>query len=152
MEAPADNFLTPAVPVDFVYNYRVGAYMERYLEGFKNRKILGSKCPDCGKVVVPARMYCGGCNSKMEELAEVGQEGILDNFTIGHVVLEKGAVKPAEKPYLLGLVKLDGADSLLLVRVEGVPAAEAKSGMRLKAIWKDEVAGDYGDLDHFEPV
>jgi uncharacterized OB-fold protein len=152
MEASADTFLTPAVPLDFVYNYRIGSYMERYLEGFKERKILGSRCPDCGKVVVPARMYCGVCNSRMDELVEVAQEGTMENLTIGHVALEKGALKPAENPYLLGMIRLDGVNSLLLAMVEGIPVEEARAGMRVKAVWKDEVAGDYGDLDHFEPV
>jgi hypothetical protein len=152
MEASAEDFLTPVMPLDFVYNYRVGSYMERYLQGFKDKKILGSKCPDCGKVVVPARMYCGNCNAKMDELTEVAQEGSLENFTVGHVTLEKGALKPAETPYLLGMIKLDGVDSLFLARVEGLAADKLEPGVRLKAVWKDQAEGDYGDLDHFEPA
>jgi uncharacterized protein len=152
MEASPEDFFTPAVPLDFVYNYRVGTYIERYLEGFKEKKILASRCGDCGKVAVPPRMYCGPCNGRMEELLEVSQQGSLENFTIGHVLLEKGAVKAAPSPYMLGLIKLDGADSLLLARVEGVNAGAGALGMRVRAVWKDEVGGDYNDLDHFEPA
>ena len=152
MEAPAENFFTPVVPLDFVYNYRVGPYIERYLRGFKDKKILGSKCPGCGKVVVPARMYCGPCNRRMEELVEVSQEGSLENYTIGHVILEKGAIKPAKGPYMLGLINLDGTDSLLLGRVEGVSVAALSPVLRVKAVWKEELDGDFKDLDHFEPV
>lgn len=152
MKTPAEAFFTPNVFLDFTYSYRVGPYTERYLEGFKDKKILGSRCPGCAKVAVPPRMYCGACNKKMEELLEVSGEGSLENFTVGHVVLEKGAVKPAENPYILGLIKLDGANSLLLAKVEGISAGAVKTGMRMKAAWKDQVDGDYGDLDHFEPA
>ncbi len=40
----------------------------------------------------------------------------------------------------------------LLAKVEGVSSAGIKTGMRLKAVWKDQVEGDFLDLDHFEPV
>lgn len=152
MGAAEETFITPVVPMDFTYNYRIGPYMTRYLEGFKEKKILGSRCPGCKKIAVPPRKYCGVCNKVMEEFVELPQEGTLENFTVGHVVLEKGALKPAEAPYLLGLIRLDGNASLLLARVEGLAPAEARPGLRVKAVWKDEVEGDYGDLDHFTPA
>jgi uncharacterized OB-fold protein len=152
MGAPEETYFTPVVPMDFTYNYRVGPYITRYLDGFKEKKILGSKCPECSLVAVPPRKYCGVCNKVMEETVELGQEGTVENFTVGHVVLEKGRLDPADAPYVLGLVKLEGATSLLLARVEGVSPAEVKTGMKVKAVWKDPVTGDYDDLDHFEPV
>lgn len=152
MSATEEDFITPAIPMDFTYNYRIGPYMTRYLEGFKERKILGSRCPGCRKIAVPPRKYCGVCNKVMEEFVELPQEGTLENFTVGHVVLEKGALKPAEAPYLLGLIRLDENASLLLARVEGLEPAEARQGLRVKAVWKDQVEGDYGDLDHFAPA
>ncbi len=152
MGAPEETYLTPVVPMDFTYNYRVGPYITRYLDGFKEKKILGSKCPGCSLVAVPPRKFCGVCNKVMEEMVEVSQEGTLENFTVGHVTIEKGKLSPADAPYVLGLVKLDGATSALLAKVEGVSPAEVKTGMKVKAVWKDPVEGDYGDLDHFEPV
>jgi uncharacterized OB-fold protein len=152
MEVSEETFFTPVVPMDFTYNYRVGTYVERYLAGFKDKKIMGSKCPGCGKVAVPPRMWCGVCNKKMEEFVELSREGTLENFTVGHVVLEKGQLSQAEKPQILGLIKLDGATTLFLAKVEGVSSDGVKTGMRLKAVWKDQVEGDYLDLDHFEPV
>lgn len=152
MGAPEESYYISKVPMDFVYNYRVGPYIERYLGGFKEKKILGSKCPGCALVAVPPRKYCGVCNKVMEEIVEVGQEGTLENFTVGHVTLEKGKIGPADPPYTLGLVKLEGATSALLAKVEGIAPAEVRTGMKVKAVWKDPVEGDYGDLDHFEPV
>ncbi len=152
MGASEETYFTPVVPMDFTYNYRVGHYLQRYLDGLKEKKIMGAKCPQCGKVVVPPRKYCGSCNKIREEFVELSQEGTLENFTVGHVTLEKGRLDKAESPYIIGMIKLDGADNLLLCKVEGLPAGEAKAGMRLKAAWKDQAGGDYSDLDHFEPV
>ena len=146
------SFLTPAVPLDFTYNYRVGQYIERYLDAFKDKKILGVKCPACGKVFVPPHMFCGSCNEKLDDFVELSQEGTLENFTVGHITIEKGQVSATESPYILGMIKLDGADSLLLAKVEGVSPGEVETGMRVKAAWKDKVEGNYLDLDHFEPV
>jgi uncharacterized OB-fold protein len=152
MGAPEEAYFTPVVPMDFTYNYRVGPYITRYLDGFKEKKILASKCPGCGLVAVPPRKYCGVCNKVMEETVELGQEGTLENFTVGHVTLEKGKLNPADAPYILGMIKLEGATSQLLARVEGVSPADVRTGMKVKAVWKDPVTGDYDDLDHFEPV
>jgi hypothetical protein len=152
MEDPDDSYFYPVVPMDFVYNYRVGPYMERYLDGLKERKIMGTRCEGCKKVFVPPRMFCGPCNRKLKDWVEVAQMGTLENYTIGHVVLEKGKLNPADSPYILGLIKLDDADSLLLAKVEKVTPSEVKAGLRLKAVWRDETAGDYFDLDHFEPA
>mgnify|MGYP005853768605 FL=1 len=152
MSAAEEAFITPTIPLDFTYNYRIGPYMTRYLEGFKQKKILGSRCHGCRKVAVPPRKYCGVCNKVMEEFVELPQEGTLENFTVGHVALEKGSLNPAESPYLLGMIRLDGNASLLLARVEGLDPKDARVGLKVRAVWKDQVEGDYGDLDHFEPV
>ena len=152
MEDVKDTFIHPAVPLDFQNDYRVGAYIGRYLDGFKEKKILGAKCSQCGKVVVPPRKYCGECNKIMEAFVELPQEGTLENFTVGHVTMEKGQINKVDDPYLLGLIRLEGAGNTLLARVEGVAPADVQTGMKLKAVWKDQVEGEYLDLDHFEPV
>ncbi|MBN2026457.1 MAG: Zn-ribbon domain-containing OB-fold protein [Actinobacteria bacterium] len=147
-----ETFFNTVAPLDFGYNYRVGSYLQRYIDALKEKKIVGAKCPQCGSVVVPPRKYCGSCNEVREEFVELLTEGTLENFTIGHVTIDKGQVNKAESPYILGLIKLGGADNLLLGKVEGVPAGDVKTGMKLKAAWRDQTEGDYSDLDHFEPV
>lgn len=153
MEAVKHEFFHPKVPLDFQYNNRVGIGIERFLRGFGEKKIMGSKCPSCGKVAVPPRTVCGACNAAVSEFVEVSQEGSLVNFTVAHVQMVKGQrLEKAESPYVLGLVKLDGADSLLLARISGMDPSDLKVGMRVKAVWKEEVQGDYTDLDHFQPA
>lgn len=147
-----DTFYHTVAPLDFTYNYRVGSCLQRYIDALKGKKIIGAKCPQCGRVVVPPRKYCGECNKVRDEYVELSQEGTLENFTIGHVTLDKGRLNEADSPYIVGMIRLDGADNLLVGKVAGVSAGDVKAGMRLKAAWKDKTEGDYSDLDHFEPV
>ncbi len=147
-----ETFFDTKAPLDFTYNYRVGTYLQQYLDNLKEKKIVGAKCPGCGSVVVPPHKYCGTCNKVREEFVELSQEGTLENYTVGHVTIDRGEVKKAESPYILGMIKLDGAESNLLAKVEGVSPEGVEAGMRLRAVWKEKPEGEYSDLDHFEPV
>ena len=152
MEDIKETFFNTKAPLDFGYNYRVGTYLQHYLDNLKEKKIVGAKCPGCGSVVVPPHKYCGSCNKVREEFVELSQEGTLENYTVGHVTIDKGAVEKAESPYILGMIKLDGAGNTLLAKVEGVSPGDVENGMRLRAVWSDQPQGDYTDLDHFEPA
>jgi len=140
------------VPFTFGYKYRVGKWLDRYIDALAEGKILGVKCPDCGRVIVPPRSVCGTCHAKLEEFVEVGPFGELVNFTVGHVKIETGEVKDAGEPYIVGMIKLDGADSLITGLVKGVDPKGLKPGIRLKAVFADEPKGTVKDLAHFTPV
>ncbi|MBU1671220.1 MAG: Zn-ribbon domain-containing OB-fold protein [Actinobacteria bacterium] len=145
---------TSVVPLDFTYNYRVGPYLENYIQGLGRKKILGSKCPDCGKVVVPPRKVCGLCNAIMdaEGLVECGPEGTVDNFTVGHVAVVKGLIEKLDVPQVLAMVVLDGASVPLLAELKGVEPSAVARGMKVKAVFRDPTENDLSDLSHFEPV
>jgi len=150
---PPEHFhVRPTVPLTFVYNYRVGASMERYLQGLAERKILGVRCPGCGRVLVPPRSACGRCAARPDEWVEVGPAGTLETFTVAHVTVEKGEVRDLDAPVIVGMIRLDGADSLLTARVRGVPHAECRVGRRVRAVWKEAPAGNLHDLVGFEPA
>lgn len=139
------------VPISFMYKNRVGRYLQNYLNGLKDKKIYGSRCPGCGRVVVPPRSACGKCFDVMDELVELPQEGEIANFTVGYVRVEGAEFKRVE-PYVIGMIKLKGCDSLLSARILEVNPQEVKIGMKVKALWKEETTGDYEDLVGFIPV
>ncbi len=144
--------VNPTVPLTFMYNYHVGRSMETYLEGLAQKKILGVRCPTCKRVLIPPRSACGTCAARPGEWVEVKPEGTLVTFTVAHVAVEKSEIRDLEKPFILGLIRLDGADSLLTSRVEGIGPDACRNGMRVRAVWKDTPAGDFHDLEHFEPA
>jgi len=63
------------------YVYTVGVAGEEFFNGLKQKKIIGSKCPKCGKVYVPARLYCEDCFVK-NDFTEVNDKPYIDSFTI----------------------------------------------------------------------
>jgi len=148
-----EHFLvTPMVPLTFMYNYRVGPYLEKYIQGLSEKKILGVRCPACKRVLLPPRSACGQCATRPDEWVEAQQTGTLENFTVAHVMIEKGEIKDLEEPVILGMIRLDGADSLLSAKVQGISPDDCRAGVRVQAVWREEPKGDLLDLDHFEPT
>lgn len=139
------------VPLSFPYNNHVGYYLDRYISGLGEKKILAITCPSCKRVYLPPRQVCGRCNADMSDWVEVGNEGTVENFTVAKVSIDKGEVKDSNEPYIVAQVKLNGADSLLTVRINA-DSGSMKKGMRVKPVFKDEPKGTVGDLEHFEPI
>lgn len=150
MKAPEKVVVKPVVPLDYTYNYRVGQYLEKYIQGLGEGKILAVRCKSCDKVIVPPRRVCG--TEVLDEWVEVGPEGEVVNYTVGHVTLNKGLIEKADPPQLLAMVMLDGATVPLLAEVKGVDASGLGNGLRVKAVFKDPAEGTSKDLDYFEPV
>ncbi|MEW6203604.1 MAG: Zn-ribbon domain-containing OB-fold protein [bacterium] len=154
MELPAfkSKIVTPFVPLTFGYNYYIGKYLEKYIQSLGEKRILGIKCGGCERVIVPPRSTCGKCNLTMEEWVEVGPEGMVVNYTIAYVKIVNGEIKDLSEPAIIAMIRLDGADSLIDCTIKGITPDKIKPGIRVKAVWKDEMKGRVTDLDHFEPV
>lgn len=101
---------------DFDYTYFAGAAASRFFAELRNRRIVGSLCPDCGRVLVPARGFCDACFVDTTEWREVALEGVLETFTI----LTSSIPGSPEAPFVVGYVTLDGASTALLNFVVGV--------------------------------
>ncbi len=146
------DIVRASVPITFTYKNRVGHALEQYLNGFKEKKILGVKCPACKRVYVPPRTVCSSCHKPIDTMVEVGQTGVLKHFTIAHVNIVNGEILDAQQPYIIGLIKLTGASSLVSAIVKAPSQGTIKTGMKVKAVWKETAQGDYGDLTYFEPA
>jgi uncharacterized OB-fold protein len=57
-------------------------------------------------------------------------------------------------PYVSAYILLDGADIALQHLILGIPAAEVRMGLRVKAVWKprDEWGTTIENISHFEPT
>jgi uncharacterized OB-fold protein len=108
------------------------------------------KCNKCNKVFIPPREYCEKCFSKIDEnWVELSNEGVITNFT---VVNYNDKHLPRRAPYILAMVKLDGADTPFAHIVEGIDLHKVTVGMRVKAVFAAKTTNSILDLDHFEPV
>lgn len=103
------------------YEYTAGVAGEEFLKKLEERKILSSRCPRCGKVYVPARLYCEDCfvRAEFKELDEKGEnKPYLDTYTI--VYADDNGNK-LEKPQIIGLVRFKGTIGGLLAFIDGEP-------------------------------
>lgn len=137
------------------YRWSAGPTGTKFLEGLKEGKIMGSRCPKCKRVLVPMRKFCPRCFVDTDEVVEVSDRGTLRTFTIINFSFT-GQVK--NPPYIVGVVDLDGADVGFLHFIGGVDLSdlekagkELKLGTRVQAVWKEKEKreGSILDIDCF---
>jgi len=126
-----------------------GATGTKFLTAIRdNKKIMGIKCPSCGKVYVPPRTNCPTCFVKMSEWVELSGKGALTSYT---VVRYKEPYMPKEPPFAYGVIQMDGADTGLAHFLGEVDLDNTKIGMRLEPVFKEEREGSILDIDYFKP-
>jgi uncharacterized OB-fold protein len=108
--------------------------------------ILGSRCEECSFTYVPARLFCERCFSELNADVEVGPGGELRSFTIAYVDVDE---RPVETPVTYGLVRLDGADAVLLHRIIEQGDEPLEIGARVEAVIEDQRAGSILDIRGF---
>jgi uncharacterized OB-fold protein len=122
-------------PAELRYQYTAGGATTRFLTGIAHKKILGEKCPKCGKVYVPPRGSCPTDGVPTAEQVDLPHKGTLTSFCIVNVQFYGQAM---EVPYTSGLIKLDGADLPLMHLLQEVDVADVHIGMRVEAVWVDD--------------
>ncbi|MDA8335920.1 MAG: Zn-ribbon domain-containing OB-fold protein [Peptococcaceae bacterium] len=150
------EYKTIKTQVALPYEIAYGATWTRFFEGFKERKIYGTKCPQCARILVPARAFCPRCFVDTEDWVEVSQEGSLVSW---NYVNYRYFGMPTEPPYVGGLIRLDGTDVGFLHLIGGFGLSDleevkknVKSGMKVRAVWSDERQGNIMDIRYFEPI
>ena len=134
------------------YNWHCGPYWSRFFRGLRDeKKIYATKCSSCGKVYIPPREVCGPCFAKMEEWVEVGPEGRIEMFTVvRHAYTNPSTGKPVRIPRTDVYVKLDGADTTLMHRLDETDESKIGVGMRVRAIFREKRTGTIHDIEHFQ--
>ena len=108
----------------FDYTYFAGESASRFFHELReNRRIMGTRCPKCRRLLVPARAFCDACMERTAEWQEVGPEGTLETFTIITAAFP-GLPKP---PIVMGYVTLDGADTALINLVHGEDLSDVEA-------------------------
>jgi uncharacterized OB-fold protein len=132
------------------YKHTAGAYVERFItEIGKNHKIMGIKCPKCGKVFVPPKMVCFECFEKMEEWVELGNQGTIKGFT---VVSYSTPVLPLKPPFAYAIITLDGAHTDFIHIIKESDPQKLKVGMRVEAVFKEKPRKRILDIEYFKPI
>ncbi len=132
--------------------YSAGAVGSRFLIELRdNKRIMGTRCPTCNRVYVPARSVCKDCFGELSEWVEVSQKGTLLTYAVAY---QPNPVQPLEPPIAYGIVQLDGADTGLVHMLGEVDPEQLKVGMKVQAVFKveKERVASILDIKYFKPL
>ena len=138
-------------PISLRYTHSASAEESRYLRALAEGKILGQRCPSCGKVYVPPRGACPTCGVPTATDVELPDTGTVTTFCVVNVPFT-GQRVPV--PYVAASVLLDGADIPFQHLILGCAPEDVRMGMRVRAAWKppEQWGTTAENIDHFEPT
>ena len=132
------------------YRHYAGPVRSKFLVELRdNKRIMGTKCPVCNRVYLPARPTCFVCFCQLDEWVEVSDKGTLITYT---VVYQPEPAHPMDVPFVYGIIKLDGADTGIAHMVSEVDPKDLRIGMRLEAVFTEERQGSILDIKYFKPL
>jgi len=142
---------TIKTPIAIHYDYSIGAGASTFMRAIREGRILGSRCPDTGKVYVPPRLTSVETASPMSELVELPDRGVIYTYYIVNI---KFYDQVLEIPYAYAYIVLDGADSAIMHLIQECPVKEIRPGMRVQAVWKDraEWTESLENIRYFKPT
>jgi uncharacterized OB-fold protein len=132
--------------------YTAGIAGERFFREIKDHaRIVGTRCPDCELIYVPATMFCERCFSELEEWVEVPSRGEVFTYTVLHRDLDEKLLDP---PAVLAYVKLEGANGGLVHYLGEIEPEQVYIGLEVEAAFKDvaEREGSILDVEYFRPA
>ena len=122
--------------VDLEYRVVGSPTAKRFAESMNDGKIIGHKCPSCGKVYVPPKGYCPMCvvETGDKDEVQIKDQGTVASFTILTPIQYRG--QQEKDDYALAQILMDGASGTVgQQRIAGIPVSEVRMGMRVKAVW-----------------
>ena len=135
--------VTGGLPVGFRYTPGVGN--TTFLLALRDDGVLlGSRCDACSFTYLPARTFCERCMAELTPDTECGPGGELTSWTVGHVGIDGD---PLAQPVAVGLVRLDGADSVLMHMLIG--DGPRQIGDRVHAVLRRERTASMMDIEGF---
>ncbi|MBC2959073.1 Zn-ribbon domain-containing OB-fold protein [Nocardioides deserti] len=147
-----DNPVTGVItPVELDYLYAASPEESSFYRAIAEGRIIGQRCPTCGKVYVPPRSACPADGTPTTDEVELSHTGTVTTFCIVNVPFLGQRITP---PYVSAYVLLDGADIAFLHLILDIPAEEVRMGMRVKAVWKprEEWGTTIENISHFSPT
>ncbi len=141
-----EDALSAHFVLEYPYTRSTGPVIGSFLGALREQRILGVRTRD-GKVIVPPTEYDPDTGEHLEELVEVGQSGVVVTWCW---VYEPRPNHPLGRPFAWALIRLDGADTGLLHAIDCGDESRMRSGMRVRARWREERWGEIRDIACFE--
>lgn len=139
-----------SIPVS--HRYTAGLAGERFFRALKDRGVfLATRCEECAVTYCPPSAFCPRCLAPLSDYFEVGPKGTLESFTIVYQDLEE---QPLSPPVVVGLIRLERADTVLVHRIDGGDRAILEIGIPVEPEFQPKTArtGSLNDIRHFSPI
>ena len=141
------------------YRWDAGLAVGTYLAGLKQGKIMGIRCPQCARTMVPPRVFCELCFRPIDDWVELSATGKINTFSVSYVNWDATRRQTPEIP---AVIEIDGASPgmgiLHLLGQVGDTLEEITGRLRLglavQAVWKppEERQGAITDIRYFRPI
>lgn len=144
------DIITVEGKIPLRHRYTPGVAGEAFFVALKDRgEILASTCPSCATTYCPPRLFCERDFAELSPGVKVGPGGVIESFTVGFTGVEG---EPLDEPVVVGLVRLDGADTVMMHFL--VDADELEIGARVEAVIlpKAKRTGSILDIRGFKPA
>ncbi len=136
-------------PVRYVYT--VPDHLEHFLVALKSEgAMVGARCDACGAIYFPPVWFCERCFVRVRKEVRLQARGKLEAFTVARLGPDGERLRA---PEVYGLIRLNGASTVLLHRVLASPG-ELRPGMDVRARLKEPTRrrGSITDIEGFEPA
>ncbi len=145
---PVKSVMTP---ISIKFDYTPGEATTRFLRSVKKGQLIGSKCPDTGKIYVPPRNFSVETASPMTEIVDVPDTGYISTYCIVNIKFYEQVL---DVPYAYAYIILDGTDLPIMHLLQECEIADIHEGMRVEAVWKDssEWTESMENISHFKPT
>jgi len=131
--------------LSFDYTRSVGPTLGEFFTALRERRVLGVRGSD-GRVHVPPTEYDPVTYQPLREMVPVAGVGTVASWTWQPDPIEG---QPLDRPFAWALIKLDGADTLLMHAVDAGTPDAISTGARVHVHWADETVGAITDIAYF---
>jgi len=135
--------------------FSTGPVMGKFLNSFKEKKIMANKCPDCGRLQLPPREVCAECVVRASDWVEVGPEGVISIMDVTYYASPDPLTgESRETPYVAAHFLLDGCKGheTLWHELKAEDMDRAKKGDRVRPVWNENRIGAITDIKYFELI
>ena len=141
------------------YHWDAGVAIGAYLDGLKEGRILGIRCPECRRTLIPPRAFCELCFRPLDDWVELSDTGKVNAYSVSYVNWDASRRQTPEVP---AVIEIDGASPGMAIlhligevgdSVDAI-TARLKLGTPVQAVWKpaEEREGAVTDIRYFRPI
>lgn len=144
-----DPLIVPG-KISIPFSYSAGKKASRFLTELRDHKrILGVRCPSCGRIWAPAQGICVNCFTETEDWVELSGQGRL----LTHTWIKKPKYhQPRIDPLIYGIIQLDGADNSMIHLVHHDDPESLLDGIKVRPVFAEDRRSHIFDIKYFRPV